>query len=94
MKRFEVQIGMYDRKLSFLHSTFQVEKAIVHPNYDLNVKVSQDDIAILKLNQPVKILPYQIMPICLPISNFNSVGQLVSKIPILNFSLKLGICQV
>ena len=70
MKRFEVQIGMYDRKLSFLHTTFHVKKAIVHPNYNLKDKASQDDIAILKLNEPVKMLLYQIMPICLPISNF------------------------
>ncbi|XP_058455964.1 CLIP domain-containing serine protease B15-like [Malaya genurostris] len=52
---------------------FEVEKIIVHPNYDLKVRNKQHDITLLKLATEVVFDKY-VRPICLPLDD--TIGEM------------------
>ncbi|KAM4693494.1 vitamin K-dependent protein C [Discoglossus pictus] len=59
-----VRLGEYDRrKLEDTEIQFSITKIIIHPEY--NSKTTDNDIALLRLSQPVVYGKY-ILPICLP----------------------------
>jgi hypothetical protein len=70
INKFVVQLGLYDRRLGYLHPnrTFQVVHIYVHPSYDLSVLASPHDLALLKLDRKVAMVPGLITPVCLPLS--------------------------
>ena len=44
---------------------FQVEKVIIHPQYQFTPQADRYDVALLKLDKPATIMPH-VSPICLP----------------------------
>ncbi|XP_072469548.1 vitamin K-dependent protein C isoform X2 [Notamacropus eugenii] len=63
-KYLSVRLGEYDiRRYENSEMDFSIQEAIVHPNYTKST--SDNDIALLYLNQPVAFSKY-ILPICLP----------------------------
>ena len=70
LKRFEIQLGVLNILVSKLFSnrTYRTDKIKVHPDFNPKLLASPHDLALLRLKERVELVPNEIIPICLPLS--------------------------